>query len=242
MPPRFPRPEIELPREATAVNSLPELNRSPNSTVTATPEGGATRLDLMLEGDSVSWLWIVPFTLRIGRARVRMDGIGGVGTKEEHRNRGYSRRVLGAALERMRAGDAALSMLYGIRDFYPKFGYATAGPDHYVVRKDLSATALPPEWQARPFEEPDLPALRRLYERQPGVGAAEREPGAWRRLGSPGDEPTDCRVLLDPGGSLRGYAWKCAQHWYIGSIRSWPMAADALILAEGIADGSAPAD
>src|SRR5213083_2629485 len=94
---------------------------------------GSTRVDLMLEDRSVSWLWIVPFTIRIGRAAVRMDGIGGVNTREGCRRRGYSRRVLEATVERMRQGDAALSMLYGIPHFYPKFGYATAGPEHFVT-------------------------------------------------------------------------------------------------------------
>jgi hypothetical protein len=198
----------------------------------------------MLEGESVSWLWIVPFTLCVGQARVRMDGIGGVGTKEQHRNRGYSRRVLEAAVERMRQGDAALSMLYGIQDFYPKFGYATAGPDQYFVLKEPGAGGLPPGWQARFFEEDDGPALQRLYEEQAGrgVGAALREPGAWRRLIPPNGEPTDCRVLLDPAGAARGYAWKCAQHWYVSSIRSWPLAVDALVVAEVMADGPATAD
>lgn len=32
----------------------------------------------------------------------------------------------------MTAGDAALSMLYGIVGFYPKFGYAIAGPDYRI--------------------------------------------------------------------------------------------------------------
>jgi len=158
-----------------------EPHRQADAAIIATPDGRATRLDLMLGGESVSWLWIVPFTLCIGQARVRMDGIGGVGTKEEHRNRGYSRRVLEAAVERMRAGDAALSMLYGIRDFYPKFGYATAGPDHYFVLKDLSATALPHGWQARVSEEHDLRRCegytRGRPHAAPGQRCASQAPG-----------------------------------------------------------------
>src|SRR5690242_20576154 len=91
--------------------------------------GGDTRAALRIDGHAVSGLWVVPFTLRIGAATVRMDGIAGVGTETEHRRRGYSRRVLEATVRWMQQGDAPLSMLYGIPDFYPKFGYATAGPD-----------------------------------------------------------------------------------------------------------------
>src|SRR5436190_18336966 len=97
--------------------------RSPGSEgeITAEPYEWGTRVDLRIDGRSVSRLWVVTITLQIGQATVRMDGIAGVGTETEYRRRGYSRRVMEATVERMRAGDAALSMLYGISDFYPKF-------------------------------------------------------------------------------------------------------------------------
>src|SRR5437867_873767 len=117
---------------------------SSEGTITFTGEGRSTRADLMIDGGSISRLWIVPFRIRIGAAAVRMEGIGGVGTDDEYRNRGYSRRVLEATVERMLAGEAAVSMLYGIANFYPKFGYATAGPDHLLsLRLDASPTVLP---------------------------------------------------------------------------------------------------
>ncbi len=107
---------------------------SPEPEITFRPaSGGRTQVEVIVGDRTVSWLSIEPFTLRIGAATVRMDGIAGVGTEEEFRRRGYARRLLEATVAWMRQGDAALSMLYGIRDFYPKFGYATAGPDHRVV-------------------------------------------------------------------------------------------------------------
>src|SRR5258708_3422206 len=91
---------------------------------------GETEIRLVVEGQQVSSCKVFPLTLRVGAATVRIDGMGEVGTHEEHRNRGYSRRVLDAALDRMAAGDAALSVLYGIPNFYPKFGYVTVGPEY----------------------------------------------------------------------------------------------------------------
>src|SRR3954469_12901323 len=93
---------------------------------------GATELVLELDGQKASRVVIVPMLMRLGAAVVRMDGIGGVETEEEHRNRGYSRRVMETAVEMMRAGDAALSTLFGIEDFYHKFGYATTGAEWTV--------------------------------------------------------------------------------------------------------------
>src|ERR1041385_4071760 len=110
--------------DVTEDSAQPEMVIRPEHNSTS------TCVELRLGERSISRLWIVPFVLHIGKAKVRMDGIGGVGTDEEYRNRGYSRRVLEATVEHMQRGDAALSMLYGIRDFYPKFGYVTAGPDH----------------------------------------------------------------------------------------------------------------
>jgi hypothetical protein len=218
---------------------------SPELKYTTEPDG-STRVDLMAGERSISRLWIVPFTLRIGAATVRMDGIGGVGTEKEFRQRGYSRQVLEAAVERMRQGDGALSMLYGIPDFYPKFGYATAGPDHYIALKGrFDDAVLPSGWRARPFAVEDVPALRRLYEENTArqVGAAVRSPEAapWAKLAAPeGKGPEECRIVEDPAGQVRGYAWRARWHWYSQMVAGDEP--EALVIAEAMADGPAAAD
>src|SRR5260370_31083701 len=122
----------------------PSSESEPKITFERRP-GGDTCVELVVDGRSASRLFVVPFTLRIGAATVRMDGIGGVETEKDCRHRGYARRVLEATVEHMRQGDAALSMLYGIPDFYPKFGYATAGPEHAIeLPVPFDGTALPP--------------------------------------------------------------------------------------------------
>ncbi|HEV2124783.1 MAG TPA: GNAT family N-acetyltransferase, partial [Chloroflexota bacterium] len=143
---------------------------------------GQTRVELLMAGHAVSRLYIVPFTIRIGDATVRMDGIAGVGTDEEHRNRGYARHILEAAVEHMRHGDAALTMLYGISDFYHRFGYTTAGPDHYIHLTHLEREpSLPPGWTVRPLQPGDLPSVQRLYDlnTRHAVGVAVRAPDSY---------------------------------------------------------------
>src|SRR3954465_13156032 len=119
-------------------------------TVTEHPTGESEAI-LQLDGKQVSRAVIVPMLMRIGAAVVRMDGIGGVGTEEEFRHRGYSRRVMETAVQQMQRGDAALSTLFGIQDFYQKFGYETTGPEYSVILplEDASAArhALPPGWR-----------------------------------------------------------------------------------------------
>jgi hypothetical protein len=133
------------------------------------PEGKKQLFLELVDGQRVSRVVIVPTLMRLGATVVRMDGIGGVKTDEAFRNRGYSRLVMETAIELMRAGDAALSTLFGIADFYPKFGYATTGAEWTVtlpLREISTSTAsLPAGWSVRDFRPDDLPAVMRLYHR-----------------------------------------------------------------------------
>ena len=208
---------------------------------------GRTVVELVDGERWVSRCEIVPLVKRIGAAAVRFDGIGDVRTLDECRNRGYSRRVLEAAVARMREGEAALAMLYGISDFYPKYGFATVGADFAVRLTQLSRPcALPEGWTARRFAPADLPRVRELYERQTAraVGALVRPPDApvWTRLlatAEPGSVD-ECRVVEDPRGRVMAYAWRGAGFWAVEhSQRHWP---DWLILGEALADGPAAAD
>ena len=65
------------------------------------------KIDRLLQTDSVwkislsagdeqdiSRLWLHEYRMRFGTAQLKMGGIAGVGTIEEHRNKGYSRHVM----------------------------------------------------------------------------------------------------------------------------------------------------
>jgi GNAT superfamily N-acetyltransferase len=163
--------------------------------VTVNHPGGTSDLLLLLDGRQVSRVVIVPMLMRIGAAVVRMDGIGGVSTEEEFRNRGYSRRVMETAIEEIRRGDAALSTLFGIEDFYQKFGYETTGPEYTVVLPLAEATAptrsLPRGWRFRPLTPGDMPAVMRLYHAN-----TRRATGALVRHDA-GDDPSETERLAD---------------------------------------------
>jgi hypothetical protein len=210
-----------------------------------------TRVEVLHADQPVSRLQILRCRLRIGVATVEMDGIGDVFTEPQHRKRGLARRMLEATVEHMRGGDAALTMLYGIPDFYGRFGYVTAGPDHRLslTRLDQPA-ALPDGWTARPLVAADIPAVRRLYATATAdvAGAAVREEDSWvwaRLAGglAPGQPETDgwegCQVLVAPDGTVRAYIWRGRGFWYTDMVqREQP---DDLALAEAVAADPAAA-
>lgn len=240
---------------------VPVFDREdPSVRFTPETDGRSTRVEMIVDGRSVSRCWTVSLTIRIGDAEVRMDGIGGVGTDQSERLKGYARRVLDAALRRIDAGDAALSMLYGIPDFYMQFGYVPAGPEHFIRMPSAPKIAISNGWTVRSLHPDDLPHLVRLYAEQirSEVGPVIRPAGCYvnRRLSeaatvepavrrTPGDPRSTsgltiathhrdrCRVLLDPDGVLRGYAWRGDGFWAADLLqREVP---DCLFIAEAIA-------
>lgn len=192
----------------------------------------------------ISHLHIVPFVLRIGTARVRMDGIAGVWTDPERRRQGHAARMMQAAVETMQAGDGCLSMLYGIHNFYPQFGYATAGTEH-LVRLNGPATEypMPDGWSVRTFEPSDLPAVRAIYERMTegstGTAVRDADGHVWSELAltvPPGKEGAaeqeECRVVVAPSGIVAGYVWRSESFWYVRSLMRAHESIHPLVFAE----------
>ncbi|MDW8105682.1 MAG: GNAT family N-acetyltransferase [Armatimonadota bacterium] len=220
----------------------------PHEEITIRQEGNAKHVVLLVDGEEASECWIIPLTIRVGAATVRVDGIGGVATKPAHRLKGYASRVLWRAVEEMTAGDAALTMLYGISDFYHRFGYVTAGPEYAIFLYDEQRRkGIPAGWQVREFLPTDFPAVRRLYEQETALatGAVVREENGqvWQQLlKTPGSYPQDeCWVAVSPAGAVEGYAWRAKWCWSIRDVleREFP---DALTFGEVVASTPGAAD
>lgn len=212
---------------------------------------GSTTVELTIDDATVSRATIIPMTIRIGTAMVRMDGIGGVATDDAHRRRGYSRQVLEFAVERMKQGGAPLTTLHGIEHFYPKFGYATVGGEA-TIRLPLldDERDLPEGCETRPGRLPDLPRLKTLYAdgTREAVGALVRPDDGvgWRQMeASLGSGADECIVVTDEADEVVGYAWRSPRSWW---MQQWsrrdpeifkigeafavsPRAADALLAA-----------
>ncbi|MGB2824880.1 MAG: GNAT family N-acetyltransferase [Phycisphaerae bacterium] len=119
-----------------------------------------------LLGDRIVTHWGVwRFRMRIGRAAVRVGGIGAVSTHGDLRRRGLMARTAAAGIEAMRRAGYDMSLLFGISDLYHRFGYVRAWADHeYVVTvKDLPAG--PPAGRLRRIPPRHRDDLARLYNR-----------------------------------------------------------------------------
>lgn len=144
----------------------------------ATPSSGF-KLGLFDGETAVARLVIGRYTMQVAGAGVTMGGIADVVTHPAHRGKGYGAQMLRAAVARMREEGYALSVLFGISDFYHRFGYAPVLPEYamslgtrhaerFVASKGPSGKAserVTGVVTVRPGTAADAPALLALYTR-----------------------------------------------------------------------------
>lgn len=120
------------------------------------------QFSLMIRDQRVSGLGLVKKRMRIGGAVVKMGGIAGVWTSGEHRKKGYASRVMDASVDFMRDKGYDTSILFGIRDFYHRYGFVEVFPSSAldVAASDLVSARGP--LIHRMGRKADLPLLSRL--------------------------------------------------------------------------------
>lgn len=79
-----------------------------------------------LDGQVVTHFGVWDYQMRIGRSVVRCGGIGCVATDGDHRKKGLMAQTVPHSISAMKACGYDMSILFGIWDFYHKFGYVRA--------------------------------------------------------------------------------------------------------------------
>ena len=157
----------------------------------------------------VSRLWLHEYQMRFGTALLKLGGIAGVGTIEEHRNRGYSRHVMEDSTAFMIENGFDVAMLFGIPDFYPKFGYATVLPETWVELDTEETQAATSTYQIRKFETEDVPTILGLYAANNAerTGTPLRDETRWKefKMGSNFGIVADPFVVLNEADEVIGY-------------------------------------
>lgn len=197
--------------------SRENLDKPLDKDVQVTGEYGYHKLCLFVEGECVSWATVHEFQQQIGSEVIRMGGIGGVGTSEAHRRKGYSRRVMESALRWMRRNGFDTSILFGIPAFYPKFGYAPAFPDVSFTLAVRDAEVVKPRGYSFVSYKPQyLSSILSMYHKNNAgrTGPIRRNPKHWKsfRRGVNWSSKAICKVALNERKIPVGYFVHDAAH------------------------------
>jgi predicted acetyltransferase len=147
----------------------------PDPDVRYEPDDSGCQVSVLASGQPVAILKVLRLTMHLRGASLPMAGIADVRTHPAHRRHGYARRLFGATLAYMRQERYPISLLFGISDFYWRFGYTPVLPEYEVTLSTLQAERLgtpppgpvgaPSGTTVRPAQPADVPALLDLYAR-----------------------------------------------------------------------------
>lgn len=120
---------------------------------------------LVVKGEEVSRLVVLDLEMRIGSVHVRTGGIGGMETKKEHRLRGYARRLMEDTVRWMNRSKYVASLLFGMPDFYYRFGYATCMGEYEVATGTNSPKKSKQIYKVRKLLTDDRKDILNVYEK-----------------------------------------------------------------------------
>ena len=172
------------------------------------PALSVTWISLLTEDEEmVSQLGLREYQMRFGSAHLKLGGIDGVGTREEYRNKGYSRHVMEHTIAFMNENEYDVSMLFGIPNFYHKFGYATVIPETYVEFDTKDVPAAVSTYQVRRFQTEDAPKVVELYSANNAerTGTPLRTEIGWKAFTKRGGIVPDPYVVLNEADEVIGY-------------------------------------
>ncbi|MEW6356121.1 MAG: GNAT family N-acetyltransferase [Planctomycetota bacterium] len=164
-----------------------------------------TRLAIR-DGEIVGHIRIQPNTFQLGAASLWVGGIGDVTTHFRHRKEGIAAAAMNDAVAFMEREGFDLSILFGIPNFYHRFGFIPVIPPSPILTLDREAVdGLKQGHPCRRFREADIPRLHAFKSKYDPLDtlSVRRTPAHWRYrlsrwVGSP--------LFYDERGRLVGYA------------------------------------
>jgi predicted acetyltransferase len=122
------------------------------------------KLRIEEQGEPVAQLAVGDYQMNVGGTYVRMGGIAEVVAHPGHRGKGYGASLLRRVVSQMRQDGYPISILFGIPDFYHRFGYVVVLPSYTVTVTTRNAERLGAgNADVRPATPEDAPALLQLY-------------------------------------------------------------------------------
>jgi predicted N-acetyltransferase YhbS len=162
-----------------------------------------TRIALW-NGTLAAALRITTGAIRIGEARFRLGGLGWLTTSPRHRHKGIGRALLADTLAYLRDQNYHVSMLFGVPNFYRRFGFETVLGE-YAWEIPVEAVSRPRmQHRIRAGKPGDIGAVIRLHEQNDGAIAC-----SWIRSAAHithrWEQWKGLQVLTDDQGRVRGY-------------------------------------
>ena len=192
--------------------------------------------------EPVSSLALLGMDVRFGALALPVEGYAAVSTPPEHRRRGYMDRLFRRSL-RSAARRVSVACLYGIADFYPRFGFVTCQRDIEWRVSLYNTRRLPavPEGALRAGSQSDLPAIRALYNSVHGARPwSIVRADHWDRIPRTREwDPGADIVVAGTGDCLSGYAlieerflgWR-PKHLLVHEIVARDQATAGMLLAD----------
>jgi predicted N-acetyltransferase YhbS len=158
--------------------------------------------------EPVACVQVFDKTIRLRGEKVRLGGIGSVATRASHRGQGVSSDLLERALERMRAREMWLSLLFAapVAPLYERLGWHKIPAPQLRLSPRRAGGPVTPA--GRVFQPSDLDAVTRLYDAYvaPLSGPTVRDARYWRgQLRTAGTPEEDFRVA-ERGGRITAYS------------------------------------
>jgi len=142
--------------------------------------GARWQISLALGKDYVSGLGVVKKQMQIGSAVVKMGGIAGVWTDEKHRFQGYASQSMWESIGVMERKNCDISILFGIADFYHRFGYVPVFASQSMRIATAQLLTLGGRLESRAGRKTDFESMRRLYRRyNAGRSGMDARPKGW---------------------------------------------------------------
>ncbi len=160
-------------------------------------------------GRIVSHVGVWQYRMRVGQGRLKSGGIGIVMTDGRYRKQGLNTQVMNATMTGMRDAGYDYSVLFGVKDYYHRFGFCQIWPWAKLRAEaaDLPETPLTLTLQERPLGEIlwGSGAVMDIYNRDNATRTGTAERPVYTINESPHWKDNRLHALVNTSGQTVGY-------------------------------------
>lgn len=158
------------------------------------------------DGSLIGEAFITIRPIRVGKAILRIGGIGGVCTEPSFRNQGYNKMLMKHCVKCMEQIGLDISLLDGIPNYYHRYGYAEVMPNYQVSIPSEKSLSQKVDYTVRRFKSYDLNSISTIYQNEfsiiTGTQVRSEDYWNWHISNSP-----EIMVAEDTNHTVQAYIW-----------------------------------